>query len=320
MDSIVITIEIDDDQPEQYAKYRHYTNFPAVILGITANRLEIVAAVCVGEVYASRLLCLDVSCGFHTSANIIRIARVFQILKRTGNSLDEYYHKLSRDIEQKKAPDFSFLFPDPTLLDDADPTKTLPKLQFKRFFSRTGNEEKKIIGLRDRTTALYVASFLDDSQVSKEVIVKLTPRYNGDAHRILANAGLAPKLYFCDKVVGDLHFVVMDRLVGTSVFQLVETKTPLSVVVLEKVRQAVDLLHAQNIVFGDLRSQNIFVLDTGDVYLVDFDWAGTDGVSRYPATLNVESNWSDGVLRHGIMSKAHDLWQLKQLEALYKEA
>ena len=52
---------------------------------------------------------------------------------------------------------------------------------------------------------------------NKEVIVKFTARYNEVAHRLLADADLAPKLHFCERVIGNLYMVVMDRVDGTSV-------------------------------------------------------------------------------------------------------
>ena len=61
----------------QYKCFREYCNFPIVLVGATANRLEISVAVCVGPIYVTKLLSLDLSLGFHASDNIIRLARVF---------------------------------------------------------------------------------------------------------------------------------------------------------------------------------------------------------------------------------------------------
>lgn len=97
--------------------------------------------------------------------------------------------------------------------------------------------------------------------------------------------------------------MVMGRFRGTSVAKLVACRAPLSPLILENVREAVGLLHAQNIVFGDLRLQNIFVENCGKVRLVDFDCAGTKDVSRYPATLKVDNKWCSGVSRYALMSK-----------------
>ena len=57
-----------------------FSNFPIVLVGATANRLEISIAICVGPIYVTKLLTLDLSLGFHASDNIICLARVFQAL------------------------------------------------------------------------------------------------------------------------------------------------------------------------------------------------------------------------------------------------
>jgi serine/threonine protein kinase len=74
------------------------------------------------------------------------------------------------------------------------------------------------------------------------------------------------------------------------------------------------LLHENNIVFGDLRDPNIlYDASKNLVVLVDFDWAGKDGESRYSAALNLSNAWPEEVLPYGIMYKAHDVWQLNRL-------
>jgi serine/threonine protein kinase len=78
----------------------------------------------------------------------------------------------------------------------------------------------------------------------------------------------------------------------------------------------VSILHQAGIVFGDLRDNNILYAQTDGlaesrVFLIDFDWADRDGEGRYPATLNLDS-----VLTYGIMRKAHDLCQVDRLKAL----
>ena len=66
---------------------------------------------------------------------------------------------------------------------------------------------------------MYIAT-LDGTE--KEDIVKFTVRYNEKAH-ILADAGFAPKLHFCGRVVGGLYTVVMD---AKSLWQLQTDKMP----------------------------------------------------------------------------------------------
>ena len=291
----------------QFKRFREFCNLPVVFVGATANRLEISVAVCVGPIYVTKLLALDLSLGFHASDNIIRLARVFGALSRCRADLKNYYDR----VRELDFPRLSCLYPDPTPL---DPSKALPQLTYKQFLSRAGQPTSTLVDLGDATTAMYTAILGDNNE---EVIVKFTARYNTVAHCRLSEAGLAPRLHFCDRVIGDLYMVVMERVDGKSIWQLQEEKKPLPEIISEEVRRAVRLLHEHNIVFGDLRDPNILYDESKHrVALVDFDWAGRDGESRYPPTLNPSNAWDEEVSPYGIMRKAHDLWQVKRLVAL----
>jgi hypothetical protein len=47
--------------------------------------------------------------------------------------------------------------------------------------------------------------------------------------------------------------------------------------------------------------------------LVDFDWAGPIGQSKYPAMLNTSIYWADGVAPAAEIKKEHDLDMLAKL-------
>jgi RIO-like serine/threonine protein kinase len=161
---------------------------------------------------------------------------------------------------------------------------------------------------------MYIATL---SNTDQEVIVKFTACYNVEAHRLLAEVGFAPTLRFCERVIGDLYMVVMDRVDGKSIWQLREDKIPVPEIVARSVTDAIELLHENDIVFGDLRDPNIlYDASKARVVLVDFDWSGKHGESRYPATLNPSNAWAEDVSPYSIMHKAHDLWQLERLIAL----
>ena len=61
----------------------------------------------------SELFTLDLSLGFHTSDNIIRLARVFEVLSDCRKALQRYYGEVGR----LRSPRLSCLFPRPTLVD-----------------------------------------------------------------------------------------------------------------------------------------------------------------------------------------------------------
>ncbi|KAF9484913.1 hypothetical protein BDN70DRAFT_917313 [Pholiota conissans] len=286
---------------EKYKSFREFCNFPIVLIGVAENRIDIYIGVCIGDIHVAKLLTLDVIYGFLASDNIVRLARVFAALSHCREDLAKYYD----DVNNRKTTKLSSFFPNPT---PVDPCQPLPTVVYKHFTARNG-QPASVVGLGAATTLLYIAT-LDD----KEVIVKFTVRYNEKAHRILATAGLAPELHFCGRIVGGLYMVVMDRICGKFLWQLNQEKTPVPSFIVDQVEQAVHLLHAENIVFGDLRDNNIIYDASKErAVLIDFDWPGMHGKTRYPATLNTTGKWADGVVQYAVMDKDHDLWQLDRL-------
>ena len=73
------------------------------------------------------------------------------------------------------------------------------------------------------------------------------------------------------------RMIVMDRVNGTSV------------------EEALHLLHSEDIIFADLRTNNIlYVASEHRVVLIDFDWPGKNRESRYPVMLHsdeVSAEW-----------------------------
>ena len=167
--------------------------------------------------------------------------------------------------------------------------------------------------------AMYFATLADTGE---DVIVKITPRYSKKAHGLLAKAGLAPTLHFCELMVENLYMVVMGCAKGKSIWQLVQEKETIpAALVLEQVEAAISCLHDANLVFGDLRDANVLYSSSdgsaeGKILLIDFDWADEDGKGRYPPTLNISNGWAEGVIPWGVMRKEHDLWQFDRLKKL----
>ncbi|KIM45609.1 hypothetical protein M413DRAFT_24776 [Hebeloma cylindrosporum] len=288
----------------KYKEFRDFCNFPVVLIGVAENRIDIAIAVCLGDIHVTNLLTLDLTAGFLASDSIVRLARVFRALSSCRKDLALYYNQ----VAQKTIPRLSSLFPNPTLI---NPSVVIPGLTYKRFLSRVGQPTSGLVDL-NAATALYIATM---DGTDKEVVVKFTGRYNETAHRILAIAGLAPELHFCQPVIGGLYMVVMDRVDGKSLCELQANEIPIPSIVALHVHQALALLHAQDLVFGDLQLNNILYDASKDqTHIVDFDWPGKHKVSRYPATLNSDKPWHDDVLPYGIMDKAHDLWLLKRLD------
>ncbi|KAF4622453.1 hypothetical protein D9613_009478 [Agrocybe pediades] len=292
--------------------YRGSCNFPMVLIAIAGSRLQISIAVYVGAVFISDLVDMDVRYGFHGHETTIRLTRISKALSLCREELRKSYTCANILCVTSSPRDISFLYPQPLSATETP----LPIVQYNEYLNRNGAPMDTVPDIQRRTTALYTGTF-----DGKRVLIKFTPSYHSEAHCILAGAGFAPKLYFCGLIVGNLYMVVMDyipdakRLNAHTGDELVKV-LPLAI---QKVEEAVSILHQRDIVFADLRDNNIIISGEGDgkcVMLIDFDWAGTHDVDRYPATLNPASVWANGVEAYGMLKKEHDLWQIKRLKQI----
>ncbi|CCA72723.1 hypothetical protein PIIN_06660 [Serendipita indica DSM 11827] len=78
---------------------------------------------------------------------------------------------------------------------------------------------------------------------------------------------------------------------------------------LSRVREAKELLHEHDYVFGDLGRGNILKPRDGiGVVLIDFDWCRKEGEKRYPLSINADSScgWHLDAGPGARMLKAHD--------------
>ena len=206
------------------------------------------------------------------------------------------------------------LWPNPTL-DPPESAIRFPPLKFFCKVDHADGTELYVIDEANGRHAMYLA-LMDTGDSTEVVLVKFTAKYHEKAHRLLASNNLAPTLHFCARVVGDMYMVVMEY-VPKSKGQSLYAAPPPSPSALEVIRQgigqALDLLHKEGLVFGDLREGNMLYLPEGEgrVLLVDFDGVGEDGKGRYSATLNPEADL--GVVRWQIMERVHDRENLERL-------
>jgi hypothetical protein len=235
------------------------------------------------------------------------VAKIFYVVARAIRTLREYYHFLHpRDQREPHT-----LLPNPTYLPNSPLVGSLV-FQNRVDFPRINSDGKSSSNYR---RSIFLAEY--DEQ---PVLVKFCESYSEDAHRTLADLGLAPVLHFCSLVIGDIFMVVMDRVNSRDAYDEFRDRD-LPSTVLNDVKLALERLHDAGLVYGDVRRPNIMVYksqEKGEEWrglLIDFDWAGPVGKAKYPAMLNKSGdiNWADGVAPGAEIKKEHDLDMFEKL-------
>ena len=152
----------------------------------------------------------------------------------------------------------------------------------------------------------------------RQIVVKFVERYCPDAHTLLAAANMAPALYYYGKVG------VQDDDPSYSGFKMVITEyiepsvaydQALSNSIVDRTKYALQILHDNGYVYGDLRRSNILVTKEEQVKLVNFEMTGLDGKDRYPLGISPLVEWPDGVEGLSVMKIEHDVDMLNKMLA-----
>jgi serine/threonine protein kinase len=231
---------------------------------------------------------------------ITEVARIFHALKAGLEKLKLYYENL-RPVGNLPAD--SRYFPSITAYPDVEGPVEFDYVGFLE-------NSPDCTTLRARTKA------------GQDIVVKFVDRYGERAHRLLADTGLAPKLlyYGSPRLKSDepsyrsISMVVMEFVDGETL-AMAKPKLDRGAMkrVQSEVQRALEVLHSQGLVFGDLRLPNILIIKDDNVKLIDFNWAGEDGQAKYPPLISQEITWPEGVKAMGIMRQQHDLDMLCKL-------
>jgi hypothetical protein len=236
----------------------------------------------------------------YAAKQISYVAKIFYAVAEAVRTLRGYYHYLRlRDR-------FEDSMPRPTYLPNSP---LVGPLNFNSRFNFDG-----------RSSSDYRRTIFRAEYDGKPVLVKFCERYSEDAHKLVADAGLAPALHFCSLITGDIFMVVMDLVVGQDAYhEFLHRDLPSTV--LNDVELALEILHDAGLVYGDVRRPNIMVFksqEDEEVWcgrLIDFDWAGPVGKTKYPGMLNDSGqiNWAKGVAPAAEIKKEHDIEMLGKL-------
>jgi hypothetical protein len=231
------------------------------------------------------------------------LAQMFWALKRSISDLKGYYASLRPEVSRHR------FYPHIRHYQDVENT-----VEFSYV--------KPLGGTGLLNTVFHARTKMATGQLGKDIVVKFPETYHSHAHRLLSDAGLAPKLLYDGTNVSGAPGLAGRMMV---VMEYVEAKDLAAAdigfpaPVRSSVEQAIRILHAHNIVFGDLRPPNILAIEDSNGHivggmLVDFDWCGTHEGSRYPGLMNtVEIVWPAGVDRGRVMMKDHDIAMLDAL-------
>lgn len=261
--------------------------------------------------------------------NIMRIARIFSAAAKAVRNLHAYYDGLvlcdtpvpSRHFPRpifgpEDQPDFHLTFTEKLCFES-----TVPRLLFGAEITEQG----------------------EANHVSKKVIVKFAEEYREEAHRLLAEHLLAPRLHFCKRTLCGFWMIVMDRVEGQDAYTLFPGEPP--DYVKKDVDKAIQLLHQHGFVHGDICMSNILVVkrprsqqqvaapsteveamemdvddsdsETPGAVLIDFDWTGKDGETNYPVLWYKQPvpgvEGGKDLDRLGVMKKEHDRFMFERL-------
>ena len=77
----------------------------------------------------------------------------------------------------------------------------------------------------------------------------------------------------------------------------------------ERFTKIVQTLHAEDYVHGDIRDSNFLVkVDGTDAMLLDFDWAGKEGIAHYPININRLTVERPPEVKNGVRIKSSMIW------------
>ncbi|KIY73275.1 hypothetical protein CYLTODRAFT_440083 [Cylindrobasidium torrendii FP15055 ss-10] len=235
--------------------------------------------------------------------NTLRIARILLALRRGIASLSSFYDSL--EIRNTAARFFPLATSFPQTLGDG--SIALVRFQYLEPLKGIDSSCLAFLAINQETHERYVVKFVE--------------QYGQHAHRLLADSNDAPKLLHCGSVWGDdgldrgcqpRKMVVMEYVPGE-----VLAKKATSVV-RSAVESVIQKLHSANLVHGDIRQPNILIAEGSGapatrVKILDFDWAGIEGETKYPLNLSKMVDWAAGVRDYALIKKAHDLEMVSKL-------
>ncbi|KAJ4500662.1 hypothetical protein C8R41DRAFT_810546 [Lentinula lateritia] len=330
----------------QYTRVREVSCCPALLVGLSGHVMAVWGAAFADRFFFERLSLVFVgpqpdSCARSPTSGrsdlevgIRMVAKLLRTLEVCNEELKTHYQNLnlprlsslgaSTSARISQSSGRAYRPHSPNRLQSGDPSRFV----HWKSLSCGGKEynlefHRRLTTYMDKTVFLAAMTLASDSKIPPtNVVVKFACRYGETGHRLLAEAGLAPRIYYCafDETIG-LWVIVMDYVEG------VVCKGKLVGGEAKSLTRAIKLLHDNDLVFGDLREPNIIISKPREcVCVVDFEWCGpckdikeggnvVQRRTRYPTNiaLSAEYNWAPGVEADRVIAKEHDNHRLQMM-------
>lgn len=253
----------------------------------------------------------------------LRLGRIFYSLRLAVDELRQYYF----DLPSTTVKDSRFY---PSITSYTSGTKTVnfrylrPLESDKACVTFLAVEISPSTGEDDRGHENVEVDEEDYDDNGRKFVVKFVERYGEAAHKLLESKNLAPELLYYGLIsndpklcYGNRSMVVMEFIEGRVAHEEWDDE-PIPDAVREKIREAVDLLHSQSFVHGDLRKTNFMIQDGSGapeerVRIIDFDWAGKESEVRYPLHLSANAYGVDGIADYELIKHEHDKAMISKL-------
>ena len=142
------------------------------------------------------------------------------------------------------------------------------------------------------------------------VIVKFVTRYGEDVHKFCSENGFAPELLFCKQVTLQYIMIIMKEVKGVTVTEYLqqnENNDSVKVDVKNQCDKILKIMHASKYCHGDFRPSNLIVDESCKLFVIDFDWSGKAGLTKYPYFMNhCGIDWTDGANDGQLLQPDHD--------------
>ncbi|KAF4564463.1 hypothetical protein EYR36_002397 [Pleurotus pulmonarius] len=275
---------------------------PTFLIALGGPWLGVLGAVLTHKCIVQRLtdlVWLGISTSFEEQ-RCIRVSKLFHCLARALCRLRDWYHTELPTFPLTVTPSHPRFFPSVT-----------------SYVSASGEVLFRYVRPLKRYNAcvVFLAEIVQPSKHNGQlIVVKFAARYSAEAHGLLAQVGMAPKLLHCGQALpgrAGLLLVAMEYLSGVTAHCLTLEEWR-SYDINSNVRQIVSVLHNKGFVFGDLRPQNLMYVN-GSFKLIDFDWAGKEGEARYPPFVSTGIHCPPGVRPCALITREHDMECLRRL-------